>query len=58
MKKTDIAMENRKLLAVPKCVCNSDTFVCDRCGLRMILKIYGNSTSCRNDDCNGTMYRV
>lgn len=49
--------QNKRKLIVPKCKCNSDTFKCDTCGTRMILKIYGDSTSCRAEDCNGTMYR-
>lgn len=44
-------------LSVPECKCNSDTFLCDTCGARMILKIYGNTTSCRISGCSGTMRR-
>ena len=45
-------------LIVPKGKCNSDTFLCDTCGTRMILKIYGNSTPCKaSGGCSGTMYR-
>lgn len=48
----------RDRLFAPVCSCNSDTFVCDKCGLRMILKIYGDTTPCRDENCNGTMRRV
>ncbi|MBQ2758371.1 MAG: hypothetical protein IJE93_01230 [Clostridia bacterium] len=47
----------KNYIKIPTCKCNSDTFLCDKCGLRMLLKIRGDSTSCRNDSCNGTMYR-
>lgn len=36
----------------------SDSFVCNKCGCRMILKVMGNSTSCKVSGCSGTMYRV
>ena len=46
-------------LKAPKCSCNSDYFVCNRCGYGLYLKVLGNSTYCRNPDinCGGTMYR-
>lgn len=49
--------QSKRKLIIPKCKCNSDTFKCDTCGIRMILKVYGDSTYCRGDNCNGTMYR-
>lgn len=37
----------------------TDSFVCDRCGTRMMLKVYGDSTSCKSSSgCGGTMHRV
>lgn len=37
----------------------TDSFVCDRCKTRMMLKIYGDSTSCKSSSgCSGTMHRV
>lgn len=37
----------------------SDSFVCDVCGERMILKEYGDSTKCKSSrGCNGIMHRV
>lgn len=47
----------KMILKTPVCKCNSDTFVCDTCGCRMILKIYGDTTPCRANSCNGTMRR-
>lgn len=36
----------------------TDSFVCDRCGTRMMLKVYGDSTSCKSSSgCSGTMHR-
>lgn len=52
----DLKKKSKKLL-VPSCKCNSDTFKCDTCGHRMILKVYGDSTPCRIEGCSGTMYR-
>ncbi len=34
----------------------TDSFVCDACGTRMMLKVYGDTTHCRA--CSGTMHRV
>lgn len=37
----------------------TDSFVCDRCGTRMMLKVYGDTTSCKSSSgCGGTMHRV
>ena len=36
----------------------TDSFVCDRCGTRMMLKVYGDSTTCKSSSgCSGTMHR-
>jgi predicted nucleic acid-binding Zn-ribbon protein len=36
----------------------TDSFVCDRCGTRMMLEVYGDSTSCKSSsDCSGIMHR-
>lgn len=44
------------ILSVPETKCSSDSFLCSSCGLRMILKIYGDTTPCRQ--CDGVMHRV
>ncbi len=44
-------------IRIPEGKFNSDTFLCNKCGMRMLLKIRGDSTACRSDSCNGTMYR-
>lgn len=49
--------KNLVKLVVPTCKCNSDTFLCDTCGTRVILKRMGNSIPCTQSGCNGTMYR-
>ncbi len=37
----------------------TDTFFCDRCETRMMLKVYGDSISCKSSSgCSGTMHRV
>lgn len=44
-----------KRISIPKgCFC-SDTFVCEKCGLRGIYKVYGDTKTC--PDCGGTMHR-
>lgn len=35
----------------------SDTFICRTCGGHLKLKVYGDSTHCREAGCNGTMRR-
>jgi len=45
-------------IQVPDGKLATDSFVCDKCGCRMILKIYGDSTPCKADGCDGTMHRV
>lgn len=36
----------------------TDSFICDRCNARMILKIYGDTTSCKSSSgCSGIMHR-
>lgn len=56
MKEIVIKM-NKFVQKLPVCKCNSDTFVCDTCETRMILKVYGDSTPCRVYGCDGTMHR-
>jgi hypothetical protein len=46
----------RILKAINKMYFSSDTFVCDRCGNRKFLKIYGDTAPC--NECGGTMRRV
>ncbi len=36
----------------------TDSFLCGKCGNRMMLLIRGNTTRCRCQDCDGTMHRV
>lgn len=36
----------------------TDSFVCDICGGRIMLKIGGDTTHCREAGCNGTLHRV
>lgn len=56
--KIDAKSYTGKELNIPKCKCNSDTFVCNlHSEHRLILKVYGNSTPCRIEGCKGTMYR-
>lgn len=54
--KVKIREKNEKL-TVPKCSCCSDTFVCDTCGTRVILRRRGDSIPCTQSGCNGTMRR-
>ena len=36
----------------------TDSFICEKCGTRMMLKVQGNITSCKSGSgCNGTMRR-
>lgn len=44
-------------ITVPSCKCNSDTFLCDTCGARVILKRMGDSIPCTQSGCSGTMHR-
>ena len=44
-------------IVVPTCKCNSDTFLCDTCGARVILKRLGDSIPCTQSGCSGTMRR-
>jgi len=37
----------------------TDSFVCDICNTKMMLKVYGDETSCKSSNgCNGKMHRV
>lgn len=36
----------------------TDSFACDTCGGRIMLKVMGDSTRCRESGCNGTLHRV
>lgn len=54
----DSQAEMGKTLKAPEGKLATDTFVCDTCGCRMMLKILGDKTHCRADGCNGTMRRV
>ncbi len=36
----------------------TDSFSCDTCGGRIMLKILGDTTKCRENGCNGTLHRV
>ena len=37
----------------------TDSFICDQCKTRMILKVYGDSIGCKsNSGCHGTMHRL
>lgn len=36
----------------------TDSFACDTCGGRIMLKVMGDSTKCRESGCNGTIHRV
>lgn len=54
----DPQVEDGKTLKAPEGKLASDSFVCDRCGCRMFLKVMGNTTHCRAENCNGTMHRV
>lgn len=36
----------------------TDSFACDTCPTRMMLKVMGDTTPCKSSGCNGTMHRV
>ncbi len=57
MQKDKATVFKKSKQKLPECKCNSDTFMCDTCDARMILKVYGDSTPCRVSGCDGTMYR-
>ena len=59
MKNNKSYLERKKnRLMIPVGKFSSDTFVCNTCGARMFLKVWGDETPCRVDGCSGTMKRV
>lgn len=46
------------LKVISKVEFHTDSFVCNKCGTRMILKVYGDTKPCNQAGCTGIMHRV
>ncbi len=55
MKKIAPAVHELLMSVERKASHQSDTFICESCGVRMFLKVLGNTAKCPN--CGGTMRR-
>lgn len=56
-----IAKKNQEIEKINSEMCSggrTDTFCCDTCGRRIMLKILGDSAACCEVGCNGTAHRV